>query len=175
MKLPTGIVTLFFKYSLIIVIAFGMIGGSAVRAQTTAASNTTIDYFKGTWTVSIKGDTAGDFRWELAEALDGSWLNGRVERGGKGISDDHWRQSDSAIDRFAFTAGKLFVRLTSRGWDHDNLVFTGAADNDTGKFMVRETITRLSADKFHALWERKGKDGKWTTFSDETCVRQARA
>jgi hypothetical protein len=123
--------------------------------------------------VAIKG-VSQSFTWTTKEVLDGSWLGGRVESGGSMISSDMWRQTPKGIERFAFSSDGLFVRLTSPGWVGSKLVFTGTAGDATGEFPVRETITKLSDTKMHALWERQGADGKWSVFSDEMCTRSSK-
>jgi hypothetical protein len=147
--------------------------GPPACAQERASTITPIDYFKGTWTVSIKDGPAGGFRWEVGDALDGSWLGGRVTREGRSITNDYWRMKYGTIERFAFSSDGLTLRVGSAGWQGDKLILSGVASGLTGEFNVRETITKLSVTKFLALWERQGDDGKWTVFSDETCTRVA--
>jgi hypothetical protein len=130
-----------------------------------------LDYFKGTWTVAIKDGPKGGFRWDVNTALDGSWLGGSVTREGKSVTNDYWREDGKKIERFAFTANGLFVRIASAGWSGDKLIFAGTAGSAAGESNVRETIAKIDANKFLALWERQGPDGKWSVFSDETCVR----
>jgi hypothetical protein len=130
-----------------------------------------IDYFKGTWTVTMKDGPEGGFNWNVDSALDGSWLGGVVTREGKEISKDFWRQDGKTIERFAFSSDGFFLKISSSGWNGDKLVFTGSASNKSGEFNVRETITKVNAHRFLALWERQGQDGKWMIFSDETCTR----
>lgn len=134
---------------------------------------TAVDYFKGTWSVAIKGVTQS-FTWTTTADLDGSWMGGVVESGGVKVSRDMWRQTAKGVERFAFSSSGLFVRLSSPGWSANKLVFNGTAGDTGGEFPLRETITKLSETKMHALWERQGADGKWTVFSDETCTRTSK-
>lgn len=152
--------------ALALILLLGQIG----LARTSA---TDIDYFKGTWTVAIKG-VSQSFTWTTAADLDGSWLGGVVESGGVKVSRDMWRKTAKGIERFAFSSSGLFVRLSSPGWVGNKLIFNGTAGDSAGEFPVRETITKLSDTKMHALWERQGPDGKWSVFSDETCMRTSK-
>jgi len=130
-----------------------------------------IDYFKGTWTVAVRGGPAGGFKWEVKPGLDGSWLAGSVTREGRAISNDYWRQDGKRIERFAFSSNGLFIKVSSAGWNGNQLVFTGTGGSAGTEFNVRETLTKIDPKKFSALWERQEADGKWIVFSDETCTK----
>ena len=130
-----------------------------------------IDYFNGKWTVTMKSNPAEPFNWELRKDLDGTWLTGTVERGGVMITRDFWIQRPTVIDRFAFTGNGTVVKVTSDGWKGDRLMFSGTLTDSRGSINVRETIVRLGADRFSALWERQEENGTWVVFSDEICTR----
>jgi hypothetical protein len=136
----------------LLLVIINLVPLSPSSAQTPAAITSGLDYFKGAWTVSIKDGPAGGFRWKLADELDGSWLAGQVERNGQQISHDYWRQNGALLERFAFSASRLFVRLSSPGRVNDQLVFAGVANDRSGEFPVRETIRKISRDRFTALW-----------------------
>ena len=149
-------------------------GGAFLHAANTrpppAASG--LDYFKGTWTVTMKSNPARPFRWTVGEDLRGGWVVGVVEQGGEKVSTDFWREGGRRIERFAFTTGGLFVRIESPGWESGRLVFDGVMSDPTGETRVRETITKVNERQFRALWERQDAQGRWVVFSDETCARQ---
>lgn len=137
-----------------------------------AGSLKDFDYFKGRWTVKMRGNSKASFNWTLREDLDNSWFAGAVESNGKKVSTDFWRVKGDKLERFAFTTNGLFVRVEAAGWKADKLIFEGVADDATGESKVRETITKINNNLFNALWEMQQPDGKWRVFSDEICTRQ---
>lgn len=130
-----------------------------------------LDYFAGAWNVSLRADPNVSFRWEVKKDIDGSWLSGTVERGGATITRDFWRQNGAALDRYAFTTNGAYVQISSLGWEGTRLIFRGTLSDRNGEVAVRETITKLDARKFTAIWERQEKDGNWTVFGDEICTK----
>lgn len=142
----------------------------ATKAERSKAS-TGLDYFKGSWTITLRGNPKAVFKWTLKEDLRGDWLSGVVLQNGEKVSTDFWRQNGKSIERFAFTAGGMFVKLESNGWESGRLIFTGVMSDKTGETRVRETITKVDERNFNALWERAEADGKWVTFADEICTR----
>ncbi|HKQ53512.1 MAG TPA: hypothetical protein VJT74_14140 [Pyrinomonadaceae bacterium] len=141
------------------------------KSSTTAAPSA-LDYFKGTWTVTLKSNAALSFRWTVREELKSSWLVGVVEQNGEKVSTDFWREDGHRIERFAFTSGGLYVKVESAGWDSGRLLFTGVMSDKTGETRVRETITKVNDHEFRALWEMENPQGRWVVFSDETCEKQ---
>jgi hypothetical protein len=144
---------------------------SAAKSSTPAAPSG-LDYFKGTWAVTLKSNPQQSFRWAVREDLKGGWLVGVVEQNGEKVSTDFWREDGKKIERYAFTSGGLFVHVESPGWESARLVFTGAMSDKSGETKVRETITKVNARQFRALWEMQDAQGRWVVFSDETCERQ---
>lgn len=140
--------------------------------ETRANSLKDFEYFKGRWTVKIRGNEKASFNWTLKEDLDNSWFAGAVESAGKKVSADFWRVKGEKLERFAFTTNGLFVRVETAGWKSDKLIFEGFADDASGESKVRETITKENNNQFSALWEMQQPDGKWRVFSDEICTRQ---
>ena len=128
-------------------------------------------YFVGAWKVSVKGDSGSSYKWTVTTDKNGEWLEGTIEKDGLKTATDFWRQNDRIIERFTFTTDGTFIRVTSTGWKTGILTFTGIASGKTGNSRVKETITRESEKKFHAVWERQSDDGKWTVFSDESCEK----
>ena len=155
--------------ALALVAAGGLI--YATKSSTTRTP-TDLDYFKGTWTVTVKGNPGQSFRWTVKDDLRGGWVVGVVEQDGERVSTDFWRQDGRRIERFAFTGGGLFVKIESAGWESGRLVLSGVASDRTGETRIRETITRENERRFNALWERQDADGRWVVFADETCTRQ---
>lgn len=128
-------------------------------------------YFQGTWTLTIKSDAASSYTWTVTEDLKGGWLTGVVEKTGERISIDHWRVNAGVIERYAFTNDGLFIKLVSSGWKGNKMILNGIAYGKTSDYRIRETITKDSDRKFRAVWEKQGEDGKWTTISEELCVK----
>jgi hypothetical protein len=140
-------------------------------ASLSSAASPDLDYFKGKWVVTMKDNPKQAFDWMVREDLRGGWMVGVVEKNGEKVSTDFWRQSGKRIERFAFTADGLFVKIESAGWESDRLVLTGIMSDRAGETKIRETITRVNDRRFQALWEREGPEGKWTTFADEVCAK----
>ena len=130
-----------------------------------------LDYFKGNWLVTMRGNPKSSFHWSVKEDLQGGWITGVVEQNGAKVSTDFWRRVGGQLERFAFTADGTFVKLASPGWEADRLILTGVASDKNGETKIRETITKVSEREFQALWERSS-GGKWTVFADELCTRQ---
>jgi hypothetical protein len=130
-----------------------------------------IDYFKGSWVVTLRSNPKESFSWMVKEDLNGGWMVGVVEKNGEKVSTDFWRQGSKKIERFAFTADGTFVKIESPGWEADHLVLSGVASGKTGETKIRETITRVNERRFQALWERETSDGKWIIFADEICTK----
>lgn len=157
------------------IIAFALLACAAFLYATkssTATAPSGLDYFKGTWRVTLKSNPEQSFRWTVREDLKGGWLVGVVEQNGEKVSTDFWRENGKRIERYAFTSGGLFVRIESPGWESARLVFTGVMSDKSGETKVRETITKVNDRQFRALWEMENAPGRWTVFSDETCERQ---
>jgi hypothetical protein len=136
-----------------------------------SVASSDLDYFKGNWVVALRSNPKETFNWTVKEDLQGGWMAGVVEKNGEKVSTDFWRQGGKKIERFAFTAGGLFVKIESAGWESNRMVLTGVASDKTGETKIRETITKVNDRQFNALWERESADGKWTTFADEICTK----
>jgi hypothetical protein len=159
------------KTAFIIALLFVLIpaGGFYLTRESNSASE--LDYFKGKWTVTLRGNPKIVFDWTVKEDLDKSWLGGEVTRDSSKVSTDFWRQSGKRIERFAFTSNSTFVRLESAGWNGNQMIFSGTMSDNVGETKVRETITKVSDRQFNALWEREAKGGKWIVFGDEICTK----
>ncbi len=154
-----------------VVVLAALLATAGFYSTRESGSASELDYFKGTWTVTLRSNPKTSFKWTVAEDLDKSWLGGAVTRDGQKITKDFWRQTGKRIERFAFTSASTFVRLESTGWSGDQLIFTGTLSDGAGETKVRETITKVSERQFNALWERAEKDGRWVVFGDEICTK----
>jgi hypothetical protein len=130
-----------------------------------------IKFFQGDWDCKLKNFPYTTFQWKVAENLGDSWLAGVVQLDDRQVSNDFWRVSNGKIERFAFTRDGRLFQIESPGWASDKLTFSGTANNSAETYPVRETITKISDDAFHAIWEKQGKDEKWSTLSDEQCTK----
>ncbi len=163
------------RFVLLIILA-ALIGLTRVYATQAPGASTKsdfheVEFFKGTWECRIQGSPDNQFRWSVTEGLNNAWLVGFVQVGRNRVSNDFWRMVKGRIERFAFTGDSTFVKVSSNGWESNQLKFAGSANQKTGEFQVRQTITRNSNREFRALWERMGEDHKWTPFSDERCSK----
>jgi hypothetical protein len=129
-----------------------------------------VEFFKGAWECRLK-DSNKIFNWTVTEGLKNSWLVGVVQAGQEKISNDYWRSINGKIERFTFTGKGLFIKIDSSGWESGKLVFSGSANQLTEEYKVRETITKNSDREFYAVWEKMGKDQRWSTYSDEICTK----
>lgn len=136
-----------------------------------AAAQSQIDYFKGAWTITLKGSENLNLEWLVVNDTKGPGLLGEVRTNGVKTSTDHWQIFGKKIFRVTMMTSGLVVEMETSGWKGDVLIFTGTASDVGNEFKVRETITKLSGNEFHALWERQEKSRKWNVFSEETCKR----
>jgi hypothetical protein len=155
--------------ALVLTLVLTAAGGSYLTRESNSASD--LDYFKGTWTVTLRSNPKISFNWTVGEDLDKSWLGGEVTRDRTKISTDFWRQNGKKIERFAFTSNNTFVRIESAGWNANQMIFNGTMSDGASETKVRETITKVSDRQFNALWEREETDGKWVVFGDEICTK----
>jgi hypothetical protein len=130
-----------------------------------------VGFFQGNWECKLKNSPYTTFQWKVAENLENSWLTGVAQLGDRPVSNDFWRVSNGKIERFAFTSDGQLFQIESRGWESEKLTFSGTANNPTETYPVRATITKISDNTFHAIWEKQGKDEKWSTLSDEQCTK----
>lgn len=136
-----------------------------------AVAQSPIDYFKGAWTITLKGSENLNLEWLVVDNIEEPGLLGEVRTNGVKTSTDHWQIFGKKIFRVAMITSGLVVEMETSGWKGDVLIFTGTASDVGNEFKVRETITKLSGNEFHALWERQDKGRNWNVFSEETCKR----
>jgi hypothetical protein len=136
-----------------------------------------LDYFVGRWLADAKNPqngTAFQLEYRVEPHLQGRWYVGTGHAPSLGLEiHDLWGKDPvtGEIVRTLFDSQSTFGTVRSKGWTGDTLVLEGDAMTVQGKATVRETITRKSADEFHAIWE--AKDGEtWSTYSVETLRRQ---
>ena len=157
------------------ILAAGSLVLLTIAAEAVFASNASLPaellYFRGKWNITVKADPSAPYTWTVSEDLKGEWLAGTIEKGGEKISTDLWRVNAGVIERYVFTNDGVFIKVVSSGWKSGKLVLSGIGNGKAIDFRVRETITRISDNKFRAVWEKQSDDGKWTVFSDETCVK----
>ncbi|HUQ06546.1 MAG TPA: hypothetical protein VM261_28780 [Kofleriaceae bacterium] len=137
-----------------------------------------IAYFVGAWTADAKNPATGQaftLSYTITPSVDGAWLDGagRAEELGITVSD-RWGIDGPTGDivRVMFDSSGLWGVVRSKGWDGDRLVLEGDANapGDGGVVRVRETITKVSATEFGAVWESLA-DGAWTVYSIERLTR----
>jgi hypothetical protein len=145
---------------------------SAQTSDARSRSNLSeVGFFQGNWECKLKNSPYTTFQWKVAEKLGNSWLAGIVQLDDRQVSNDFWRVSNGKIERFAFTSDGQLFQIESPGWASEKLTFSGTANNSAETYPVRETITKISETAFQALWEKQGKDEKWSTLSDEQCTK----
>ena len=113
-------------------------------------------------------------RLEMTLELGGFWLQikGTPTSGpmkGKEAFDSFASWDGSQHVRYIFQPGGM-SRLSSKGWDGNDLVFEGEGTLGGQKVLMRHTITRKSENAFGSLLEIDGK-----TTSDLTCTRSGGA
>jgi hypothetical protein len=113
-------------------------------------------------------------RLEMTLELGGFWMQI------KGISTSGPMKGKEAFDSFASWDGNQHVRyifqpggmsrLSSKGWDGNDLVFEGEGTLGGQKVLMRHTINRKGENTFGSLVEMDGK-----TISELTCTRSGGA
>lgn len=106
-------------------------------------------------------------------SVEGAWLDGRGHAPALGLHiHDRWGidRPTGEIVRVVFDSSGLWGVIRSKGWDGDTLVLEGDAHAPGGVVRVRETITKVSATEFRAVWE-SFQDGAWSAYSIERLTR----
>jgi hypothetical protein len=135
-----------------------------------------LDYFVGTWQVAVTDPSSGkelDFRYSVRPAVGGKWHLGVGEVPSIGLHvHDLWGKDpvSGEIVRSIFDSAGTYGTVRSKGWAGATLVLEGDAQTSQGRMQVRETITRVSADEFGAVWEAL-VEGKWMPYSVEKLTR----
>jgi hypothetical protein len=147
-------------------------------ALTGAATAQTDDlrYFVGRWDVASKDPASGDVlrvEYSIEAARGGAWLAGSsVSKDGSVSARDMWGRDPltGEVIRVIFDGGGAFATVRSPGWAGDKLVLEGEARSKGGTVRVRETISRISPQRFEAVWEAY-RNGAWSAYAVETVTR----
>jgi hypothetical protein len=143
----------------------------AVSSARPISQSNDVEFFKGTWECKLKSSPT-TFNWSVASGLKNSWLVGFVQKGQDKVTNDYWRINKSKIERFVFTGDGLLVRAESNGWQANKLIFLGSFSKPGEEFKARQTITKKGDREFLAMWEKMDRDQRWSTFSEERCIKQ---
>jgi hypothetical protein len=136
-----------------------------------------LQYFVGSWLAIAEDPSTGrsfTLRYEVAPALDGTWLAGYGESPELGVMvQDSWGHDpvNGEIVRIIFDNQGTYGTVRSTGWEGDTLVLEGESRTTNGVISVRQTITRLDPGQFRAVWEAF-REGGWTTYSTEHLRRE---
>lgn len=156
------------------VLAFGLqltFGGGA------AAQTDDLRYFVGRWEVTSKDPGTGEVirvDYRIEPAPGGAWLAGSSASADGGLSArDMWGRDPltGEVIRVIFDGSGTFATVRSSGWAGDMLVLEGEARSKGGIVRVRETISRVSPQRFEAIWEAY-RDGAWSAYAVETVTRR---
>ena len=149
---------------------------SVACAHQPAASADSLAYFVGEWRVSARDPGTGEtleMTYAVEPAEGGSWFAGRgASSDGAFNARDMWGRDPETgeIMRVIFDGGGTFATVRGPAWEGDRLVLEGDARSTGGVARVRETITRIAADRFEAVWAAY-RDGAWAVYSVETVTR----
>ena len=146
-------------------------GGAAAQVRD-------LDYFLGQWTVASRDPASGEVvqvAYTIEATPGGAWLAGvSASSDGSLSARDMWGRDPltGEIIRVIFDGSGTFATVRSRGWARDKLVLEGEARSKGGTVRVRETISRLSPQRFEALWEAY-RNGAWSAYAVETVTRRS--
>lgn len=152
-------------------------GRSAPVAQLERTVPTQLQYFVRSWRVAAREPNKSEvmtIAYKAEPAIGGKWLAGTGESSDLTVrARDSWGidPASGEILRFVFDSSGAYGIVRSRGWEGDRLVLEGEAQSRGGPTKVRETITRVGPDQFHAVWEAL-QDGSWKAYSIKQVTRQ---
>ena len=158
----------------------GRLDPSATSQRTAKAEPTVpkeLQYFVGTWRVTARDPSTNKvvtIAYQVEPSAGGRWLTGTAESPDLSVrARDSWGVDPVSgnILRFVFDSSGAYGIIQSRGWEGDRLVLEGEAQSQGGATKVRETITRMGNDQFHAVWEAL-QEGRWQAYSVEQVKRQ---
>ena len=156
---------------LLIVAALALAIGSE-----TAEQPSRLAFLIGTWRV-LSVDPAGGENlhvcYSVKPFVGDKWISGSATSATPGFgSRDVWGEDRASgeLVRIIFDTSGTYAVVRSPGWRGDTLVLEGDARSMRGPLRVRETIRRLSADRFRATWDAL-RHGKWSTYAIETATR----
>ena len=154
------------------------VGFQLALAGATAAQADDLRYFVGRWDVASKDPASGEVLqvdYSIEAAPGGAWLAGSaISKDGTVSARDMWGRDPltGEVIRVIFDGGGTFATVRSPGWAGDRLVLEGEARSTGGTVRVRETISRLSPQRFEAVWEAY-RNGAWSAYAVETVTRRA--
>jgi hypothetical protein len=137
-----------------------------------------LDYFIGRWHAEAENPATKqrfELRYRVEPMLNGTWYLGTGTAKALGLEiHDVWGKDavTGEIVRTIFDSAKNFGTVRAKGWEGDVLVLEGEVASAQGRVRVRETIRRVDADHFEAVWEAL-KDGTWSAYSVEKLRRFA--
>ena len=146
-------------------------------AGAAAAQTHDLTYFVGRWDVASKDPANGEVLkvdYTIEAAPGGAWFAGAsASRDGSLSARDMWGRDPltGEVIRVIFDGGGTLATVRSPGWAGDKLVLEGEARSKGGTVRVRETITRVSSQRFEAVWEAY-RNGVWSTYAVETVTRR---
>lgn len=159
------------RVALAIAIQLALAGGAAAQAHD-------LNYFVGRWDVVSKDPTSGEVvqvAYTIEKTPGGAWLAGAsASRDGALNARDMWGRDPltGEVIRVIFDGGGTFATVRSQGWAGEKLVLEGEARSKGGTVRVRETISRVSSERFEAIWEAH-RDGAWSVYAVETVTRRS--
>lgn len=154
------------------------LGLQLALAGAAAAQTKDLDYFRGHWDVASKDPASGEVLqvdYTIEAAPGGAWLAGASASKDKTVAArDMWGRDplSGELIRVIFDGSGTFATIRSPGWAGDKLVLEGEARSTGGTVRVRETISRISPQRFEALWEAY-RNGAWSAYAVETVTRRA--
>lgn len=152
-------------------------GLQLVAPGAAAAQTQELNYFLGRWDVASKDPSSGEtvqVDYLIETAPGGAWLAGAsASKDGSLSARDMWGRDPltGELIRVVFDGSGAFATVRSPGWSGDKLVLEGETRSKGGTVRVRETISRMSPQRFEAVWEAF-RNGVWTTYAVETVTRR---
>jgi hypothetical protein len=156
-------------------LAFGV---QLALAGAAAAQTQDLDYFVGRWDVASKDAASGEILqvdYTIEKAAGGAWLAGASASRDRSINArDMWGRDPltGEVIRVVFDGSGTMATVRSPGWSGDKLVLEGEARSMGGKVRVRETISRVSPQRFEAVWEAY-RNGAWSAYAIESVTRRS--
>lgn len=155
-----------------------LLGCASTRSNVAASKpDPDLDYFVGNWVINGEDPGSGKkftLNYRIEPTLDGVWLTGFADSPSMPLKiRDFWGHDPATkgLVRIIVDSGANHGVARATGWQGDTLLFEGTAHGDDGELTVRETITKVSASEFKAVWEAKLEKG-WTAYSVEHLQRQ---
>jgi hypothetical protein len=147
-------------------------------AGAAAAQSDDLRYFLGHWNVASTDPASGEVLqvdYNIEVTRGGAWLAGSsLSNDGLVSARDMWGRDPltGEVIRVIFDGSGTLATIRSPGWAGDKLVLEGEARSKGGTVRVRESISRLSPQRFEARWEA-WRNGRWSAYAVETVTRRA--